>query len=56
MSENQVLEPDMAVRTVDNQRLQVLTRSTPIPNTSGKVMQILFDETLKIITFCSKKY
>lgn len=29
MSENEVLEPNMSVTLVDNQRIQVLTRSTP---------------------------
>lgn len=36
MSENEVLEPSTLVSTVDKQRIQVLTRSTPTPNLQGR--------------------
>ena len=45
MSENEVLEPNMSVTLVDNQRIQVLTRSTPtelLPQIGGQICVLFF--------------
>lgn len=38
IEENEVLEPSSLISTVDKQRIQVLTRSTPTPNLQGTVV------------------